>query len=117
MSYETIIVTDAPIESTLQILRFRKVIQDELDNPKDDEAFYFESSDGTIVTICADPKADVDELETWIAIDETQEGLINNAFQAVQELPYRCRRGATISSSKDVIVVPPNAKRPLPYIP
>ncbi|MDO5670846.1 MAG: hypothetical protein Q4G50_12710 [Corynebacterium sp.] len=96
MSNKLVISSDAPIELVLPLLRNDERLQSEIVKydlaSADDVAYWLRTKGGQAITLDYGPKADVDEMETFIAIDWDEESLQAYIVQLLRELPYECRR-------------------------
>lgn len=108
MSYETIINTDAPIDMVIEVLTGEGIVSEAIDPPG--KTFqYFRDPLGALIVVNEDPKAEINEMETWVAVDERNEDLIAKIFDSIRRLPYKCLRGPTATSPEEIEVIPPNA--------
>lgn len=108
MSDEDFIMTDAPLEVALEALKDAGIIEvTTIAVPSDIPTTY----QGEYIGIGYDLKPDVDEYETWVAVDEQREQLTENIFTAFKKLPYNCLRTPTLSDLEERVYKAPNARK------
>lgn len=108
MSNEDFVMTDAPFGEAVEALKSAGVI---VEIPKAPTAAVETTFQGQYIEIGYDIKLDEDELETWVAVDETQEELTAAIFSAFQQLPYACLRTPTLSDPVERIYKPRGARK------